>query len=195
MSVKRRPLIAVAIVVLAAVVAVGLIQSGGGTKDASKPLTAQQVRSAVVGAPPALAAVHAQGDDLLGGGQRALDARLASLKGYPVVVNVWGSWCPPCRAEFPLFQKASVEQAKRVAFLGVATQDQKANAAKFLTTVPVPYPSFLDFQHAVADHYGLLGTPSTIFYDAKGHEVTIHQGQYQSQSDLDADIQRYALGA
>jgi cytochrome c biogenesis protein CcmG/thiol:disulfide interchange protein DsbE len=193
--VKRRLLIAAVIVAVAAVVVVGLVQTGGHSGSGPGALSAQQIRSGVAGAPATLAGVHAQGDQLLGGGQKALDARLASLRGYPVVVNVWGSWCDPCRAEFPLFQRASVTFSKQVAFLGIDTQDPKDSAAKFLKSVPVPYPSFLDFQQAIAHHYGLVGTPSTIFYDAKGKLVTVNQGQYHSQAELVADVKKYALGA
>jgi cytochrome c biogenesis protein CcmG/thiol:disulfide interchange protein DsbE len=194
--VKRRPLIVLATIAVAAVVIVGLTQTSGGRTSAPKPLTAQEVRAGVAGAPAPLAAVHAEGDRLLGGGRKALVARIAALRGYPVVVNVWGSWCAPCRAEFPVFQRVAVRQARRVAFLGVATVDQKVNAARFLATVPVPYPSFLDFQGTIAkDHYGLLATPSTVFYDARGRQVTTHQGPYATAADLEADIRRYARGA
>jgi cytochrome c biogenesis protein CcmG/thiol:disulfide interchange protein DsbE len=193
--VNRRPLILLAAAAVAAVVAVGLIQSSGGSTEKVGTLSAQQVAERVAGAPARLAAVHRQGDELLPGGVKAIRARIAALRGYPVVVNVWGSWCVPCRSEYPLLQKASVEHAKQVAFLGIATQDAKAAAAQFLKTVPVPYPSYLDFDGSVAKGLGLIGTPSTIFYDARGRQVTLHQGEYKTMADLEADIRRYALRA
>ncbi len=54
------------------------------------------------------------------------------LKGYPVVVNKWASWCPPCRAEFPYFQSQAIKRGKEVAFLGVDGNDNDADAKEFL---------------------------------------------------------------
>ena len=59
------------------------------------------------------------------------------LRGHPVVVNKWGSWCGPCRAEFPYFQRQAIEHGKKVAFLGVDGKDNDANAEEFLKEFPV----------------------------------------------------------
>lgn len=71
-----------------------------------------------------------------------------TLKGKVVVLNVWGSWCPPCRAEAPNFAKVSKEMAdagKDVAFVGINTRDNsKQNAASFEETYGITYPSFFD---------------------------------------------------
>ena len=67
-----------------------------------------------------------------------------------MVVNKWGSWCAPCRAEFPALQRQSVEQGKRVAFLGVDGQDNDDNARKFLEKYPVAYPSYVDGDLSIA---------------------------------------------
>src|ERR1700712_5368138 len=58
-------------------------------------------------APQPLLSLYKQPDQLLDGGQDAFEARVASMKGHPVVANVWGSWCGPCREEFTFFQQAS----------------------------------------------------------------------------------------
>lgn len=194
MSVKLRLLVACGALAVAAIVVVGLLQSDSGSSSAPKPLTAAQVAEGVAGAPPALAAVHAQGNDLLGGGDKALKARIRSLRGHPVVVNVWGAWCDPCRAEFPVFQRVAVKHAAKVAFLGVDTVDSADAAKRFLAKVPVPYPSYQDLKGEIANGYGILATPSTIFYDARGR-MTPHTGPYHTEADLEADIRRYALGA
>lgn len=188
-----RPLLIVAVLAAAG----GLSACGGGSAGGAPPeqriapLSAAQVRERTAGAPEPLAAVHRQGNQLLRGGKPALQRRLADLRGYPVVLNVWGSWCVPCRTEFPIFQRVSVDLAKRVAFLGIATQDPPENAAKFLRGVPVPFPSFLDFDGSMAKGLGLVGTPSTIFYDRAGKAAFLHQGQYTSAADLEADIAKY----
>jgi thiol-disulfide isomerase/thioredoxin len=193
-SVNRRALIALGVLVVAAIVVVGLLQSDSGSKSSLKPLTAEQVEQGIAGAPAPLAAVHAQRNRLLGGGQKALDARIKVLRGHPIVVNVWGSWCAPCRDEFPIFQHVAVEQAAKVAFLGIDTLDSADGAKRFLTKVPVPFPSYQDLKGAIANDYGLPGTPSTIFYNAEG-ATFVHAGVYHSKADLEADLRKHALGA
>jgi thiol-disulfide isomerase/thioredoxin len=71
---------------------------------------------------------------------------LAAYKGKVVVINIWGSWCAPCRAEAPnLAQVARADQAKGVQFLGINTRDLSAsNARRFDTRFDIPYPSFFD---------------------------------------------------
>ena len=187
----KRPLIILAAVAVAAALVIGILQTRGTDEapDATVPSSTATDR-ALAGAPPALAALHADANALLPGDQ--LEARLESLRGHPVVVNVWGSWCTPCREEFPLFQEASVKYGKRVAFLGLATQDSKEGASAFLADNPVSYPSYLDFDGALADEYGVLGAPATIYYDAEGKRTYFHQGKYVTAEDFEADIERYA---
>jgi cytochrome c biogenesis protein CcmG/thiol:disulfide interchange protein DsbE len=185
----RRSWVIAAVVVVAAL-AIGLTQlqgtgvSGGG--NAPSLATAQK---RLAGSPPALGAVHRLADALLPADQFA--ARITALHGYPIVVNVWGSWCPPCRAEFPVFQRVSTAVGKQVAFLGVATQDAKADSAKFLHGHPVTYPSYTDFDGKIRASFGLAGTPSTVFYDRNGKQAFLHQGPYRSDAALRADIKRY----
>jgi len=146
--------------------------------------------------PPALAAIHAQADRLLGGAS-ALAARIRALRGYPVVVNVWGSWCAPCRAEFGLLASASARYGRQVAFLGADVNDDSGDARAFLLRHPVSYPSYQmasDEVTAIAPQ-GLLGTPTTFFFSRTGRLVHVHSGQYASQGTLDGEIATYALGS
>lgn len=157
--------------------------------------TPATVRKELAGSPAPLAAVHAQSDELLGG-IKALQARIRALHGYPVVVNLWGSWCPPCRAEFGLFASASASYGRRVAFLGADVGDNAGDAHAFLIHHPVSYPSYpisIDNVSALLPQ-GLIGTPETIFYNAAGKRVYVHAYQYDSQGTLDSDITSYALG-
>jgi thiol-disulfide isomerase/thioredoxin len=183
-------------VAVGAIVAVGLGQSQE-SKTPSQPKTqtisSQELREKLGGAPPALAALHQQANDLLPGGRDAFDARLRALRGHPVVVNVWGSWCAPCRVELPIIQRASLDWGKRVAFLGVDTSDNRHDAGKLLDQIPVTYPSYEDPNGKIFTRYGLRGAPSTIYYDAAGKQTYLHQGQYLDRAQLDADIKRYAL--
>jgi thiol-disulfide isomerase/thioredoxin len=149
---------------------------------------------ALAGSPPPLAALHAQANQLLPGGADAYQKRIASLKGYPVVANVWASWCGPCRFEFPTLQKLSARYGKRVAFLGVNSQDSDADAKTFLAEAPVPYPSYTDPDKGLIESLGGVGgLPDTAFYDPGGKLLYLKQGAYADESELEADVRRYAL--
>ena len=191
----RRIWIAVAAVVVVAFLVIGLVQADeGGTDKPKSAASSSQFAKQLAGAPAPLAALHAQGGSILGGGTKAFKARLAALKGHPVVVNKWASWCQPCRAEFPDFQKASVKYGKRVAFVGVDGNDNRGDAAKFLKQYPVPYPSYEDPSGQIAQVLNAtIAFPSTVFYDRDGKLAYLHQGQYLTGAKLEQDIQRYAL--
>jgi cytochrome c biogenesis protein CcmG/thiol:disulfide interchange protein DsbE len=170
-------------------VATGCGSDDPESKAPSKEATAQ----ALAGSPAPLAAVHAQANELLDGGPKAFEKRLAELKGYPVVVNKWGSWCGPCREELPHFQAQALKHGKQVAFLGVDVQESKAEAATLLEEFPVTYPSYWDKDLKVSAVFnGVAATPATAFYDSKGELAYLHQGVYSTEQDLAADIRRYA---
>ena len=149
--------------------------------------------AALAGAPPALAKLYANGDEIIEGGVDEINRKLAEVRGHPAVVNVWASWCGPCRFEFPQFQAASAEHGDRVAFLGVDTEDPVDAANDFLDDFPLPYPSVSDPD---SDYYkrdlDSIALPSTAFYDAGGNLLLVKQGPYGSEAELNADIERYA---
>jgi cytochrome c biogenesis protein CcmG, thiol:disulfide interchange protein DsbE len=164
---------------------------GGCGSDEPESTPADDAR--FEGAPAPIAALHEQANELLDGGADAFKARLADLEGYPVVVNKWASWCPPCRQEFPFFQRQSGRLAKKVAFVGVVSDDNDDDARAFLEDYPVPYPSYKDPSLEVAEVFkGQLAFPTTAFYDSKGELAYVKQGGYPSEADLVADIERYA---
>jgi cytochrome c biogenesis protein CcmG, thiol:disulfide interchange protein DsbE len=196
MTIKRVSVAVIAVAVLA-VLLVGLLQLGG-SPQASEPsqLTLAQMRARLAGSPPTLAALHAQANEILPGGLPALRARLAALRGRPVVVNKWASWCAPCRAEFGVFQRVAVTEGRSVAFVGIDSGDETPQRAiSFLRSFPVSYPSYYDH----SDQAGLAitdsaFTPVTVIYNARGGTF-IHQGPYPSVAKLEADIRRYGQGA
>ena len=147
----------------------------------------------------ALAAGCGSSDDapaptrLLGGGKAAFEARLTELKGRPVVVNKWASWCPPCRSEFPFFRRQALKRGREVAFLGIDAQDNDGDAREFLREFPVPFPSYKDPDQEIATSLGAgQAFPATVFYDSKGRKIFVHQGAYASEAKLAEDIERYA---
>jgi len=162
--------------------------------EAAPPLSLQAVSEPVPGAPPELAALHARVNDLQPGAKGALDAQLRALRGHPVVVNLWASWCAPCRHELPFFQRQALKRGAKVAFLGVNSNDSEGEARRLGERYPMPYPSFVDPRLAVAGEYGAKGLPATAFYDASGRRVLVHQGPFTSEQQLAAEIDRYALG-
>lgn len=180
---------------MAGIVVLGLTQTGG-QKKAPDRLSLAQMQHALQGAPPQLAAVYRQGNTVVGGSTKAFQRQVAALRGHPVVVNKWASWCGPCRTEFPIFQHAATKYGKQVAFLGVNANDHDAAARRFLKSEALPYPSFSDGNLAISGKLGIVSIfPTTVFLDAQGKRQYIHQGYYTSTAALAADIRRYALGA
>lgn len=190
----KRPVVILLAAALVAVLVVGLVQTQGSTEEqpagvVPSPAAAQE---ALDGAPAPLAEVHRLANALLDADE--FEPRLEALRGHPVVVNVWGSWCNPCREEFPVFQRVAVQVGKRVAFLGLATQDSREGAGAFLREHPVTYPSYMDFDGSLADELGVIGAPATIFIDSRGERAYFHQGKYDTDEDLLDDIERYLGG-
>jgi cytochrome c biogenesis protein CcmG/thiol:disulfide interchange protein DsbE len=189
----RRLLPWLAAAAVAAVLVIGLTQAGGKDAeprdDAASPAESQK---ALEGAPAPLAALHEDAGELREADRGDFRKQLADLRGYPVVVNAWASWCGPCKLEFPFFRSASTRLGKEVAFLGLNVNDNRADAKRFLAKEPVPYPHLVDGDSRVIQAEAKAGgLPVTVYYDRKGKRSFVHQGGYRSESDLIADVRRY----
>ncbi len=157
-------------------------------------LTLATARRQLQGSPHALAALHTQAAELLGGGVPALSRRLAELRGHPVVVNIWASWCDPCRGEYPILATASAHYGRHVAFVGVDVNDGAHDARTFLSAHPVSYPSYAGASDALGPLSNGQEQPVTVFIAANGKIVHRNIGAYDTLAVLENDIEHYALG-
>lgn len=185
-------LASVAVVTLLVIGLTQASRSERGETATPRAFNLAQARHTLATAPAPLGGLYRRANQLLAGGRPAFRARLAALRGHPVVVNKWASWCGPCRAEFPVFQHVAARRGTRVAFLGVDGTDTRPAASAFLRQYPLPYPSYEDPREAIARSIDApKNYPITVFVDARGRTAFIHAGGYVSEAELDADIDRY----
>lgn len=121
--------------------------------------------------------------------QSLADGKLAlsELRGYPVVINVWASWCVPCKKEAPVLAASARAHAGEVVFLGMDVQDFVSDARHFLRKYDAPYVSVRDSSGKTYSAYGLSGVPETYYIDAKGRTVAHSLGQV-SPSELEEGV-------
>ena len=192
-----RPRRAPAVVAVLAAAAVAIAACGEGDRGVTGP-------SANAAAPPDLSSEGLraelarnvrEGDRIVGEGREAFDRRLEALRGHPVVVNQWASWCESCRFEFSFFADAARRYRAEVAFVGLDSQDDRGGAEEFLEELPVGFPSIFDRDAEIAAAYGGgQAWPTTIFFDRAGEVAHVKIGAYATAELLDEDIERYALG-
>ena len=94
----------------------------------------------------------------------------------PAVVNIWASWCLPCRSEAPLLEAAHRIHGNEVEFIGVDVQDTQQAAKAFLAEYSLDFTHFFDRDRAIPAAFGAFGTPVTMFFSADGELVQTHSG-------------------
>lgn len=120
---------------------------------------------------------------------------LASFRGEPVVVNVFASWCVPCRKELPAFAEVSQALGDRVVFLGVNHQDNRRAGQEMLDEFGVTYPAGYDPDGKVAIDYALIGLPSTLFVSADGTLLETHTGEFDRRQLEEAISRLFGIEA
>ncbi len=108
---------------------------------------------------------------------------LASLKGKPVMLNFWASWCDPCKHEAALLQTTWQRvQGQGIVFLGIDFQDDHSAGLNFLHTYGITYPNVVDDTGSTAINYGVTGIPETFFLNRHGVIVSKVIGELTEQT-------------
>lgn len=116
---------------------------------------------------------------------------LSNLKGKPIVLNFWASWCQPCKEELPLLENAWKQmqaQKKNIVFLGIDFQESNSDASNFLLQHGITYLAGLDTDGSIANKYGVSSLPQTIFIDRNG-TVTSREPQELTIQELSRNLQ------
>lgn len=157
---------------------VALLAYGLVTKSPDRTVDDGLRKTGSVAAPALSQPVLERGDlgeplrSRVGGVLSAPRVSLGQLRGTPMVLNFWASWCDPCRAEAPVLERAwERERARGVLFLGLNMQDITDDAHAFTRAARVTYPSVRDQSNGVAHRWGVTGLPETFFLSAQGRVV------------------------
>ncbi|UUY03950.1 TlpA family protein disulfide reductase, partial [Svornostia abyssi] len=119
---------------------------------------------------------------------------LAELRGTPVVLNVWASWCGPCKAESPVLRRLwRAAEPRGVLVLGLNQQDVRKSARAFVADEGLTYPSIRDGSDAASKSLGATGVPETYALDASGRIVG-HRAGAISDADAQAVLRAAATG-
>lgn len=100
----------------------------------------------------------------------------------PAIVNVWASWCIPCRSEAPLLKKAHQAKGDEIEFIGIDVQDSQNGAKEFIAEFGIDFTSYFDRGRGIPMRYGGIGTPITFFFAPGGQLISTHNGVIDDQA-------------
>lgn len=180
---------------VAAVILLAGCTAGGATEGPGTPASRPPAASGPLKPCPAQPATPAQGSRTLprlafpcsGGG--SLD--LGRAPGVPTVVNLWGSWCAPCREELPIMQKLADRAGNRVRVLGVISKDGMPQANSFASDAGVTFPSAVDGEGKLMAGVGINVLPYTYFLDARGGLTYTQVGPVSSLAQLEGLVAQH----
>jgi thiol-disulfide isomerase/thioredoxin len=165
-----------------------VVASGCGGGNAPSTPTSPGTSAGGTGSPSSGSLLPASATELPEFTPAQFQRLLEELEGTVVVVNVWASWCGPCRLDAALLGTMARKYAGDVQFLGVDIQDQRAPARAFIEEFDWPYPSVFDPPGAIRDDLGFVGQPVTVFFDQAGHPISVHSGALTLQ-DIEPQLQ------
>jgi peroxiredoxin len=117
--------------------------------------------------------------------------QLSSLKGQVVMINFWATWCGPCRQEMPLLEQLHAKyEPLGFTLLGVNVEPDSVAATTWLKGMPVTFPILFDTKNAVAEQFGVMGMPSSVFVDREGRVRYVHRGYKPGDEAQYADLIR-----
>jgi cytochrome c biogenesis protein CcmG, thiol:disulfide interchange protein DsbE len=167
---------------LALILAVGLAACGAGTDDDDAAPSA-----AGLGVAPDYAAVTLDGDSV----------SLADFQGQAVLLNVWATWCAPCRVEIPELQhlhELHGDQGLRVVGVTVDSRAAMNDVSEFIAEFGMTYDVWWDPDHRVLDAFGGSGVPLSVLIDRDGHIRWRHLGMFtRGDPELEAALRRLGL--
>ncbi|MEA3077194.1 MAG: cytochrome c biosis protein CcmG, thiol:disulfide interchange protein DsbE [Actinomycetota bacterium] len=178
----RRAVLAVAVLLAAAVAVAALLERDRAATNAP-PAASTATSGLGQAAPFTLPSLRSPGE-----------VSLAAAPGKPTVLNFFAAWCEPCRQELPALRTAARDNPG-VAFLGVDHQDSRDDAIAMLDEFAIAYPAGYDPKGEVATKYHVRGMPTTVFIDAKGRVVSVHQGALAAKDLADGLHQLTLQGA
>ncbi len=126
--------------------------------------------------------------DLLGGGE----VTLSELRGNPVVLNIWATWCGPCREEMPAIEKvyrSYKELGLTVIGLNLTSQDSEQAVSDFVQELELTFPIALDRDGSVGNRYQLMGLPTTYFIDNQGVIQSVVVGGPMSETLIQSKVE------
>ncbi|HWL99514.1 MAG TPA: TlpA disulfide reductase family protein [Nocardioidaceae bacterium] len=182
----RRIAPAVVVVLIVVVASLALIERDEGAAPPAAPAGGSVTPSPAIVAVDGVAGLPATVAELPNADADTFRSLLGELRGTPVVVNLWASWCEPCEREMPMLARAA-ERRTDVQFLGVDTLDSREGAEAFIVEFAVPFPSLFDPDGAIRTDLASNGLPVTVFFDADGNPVRKVDGEL-SQDALDEHL-------